>query len=326
MSLIKMKLIDLVSKMNQIDDVLMTFVDLTGIHPVLASEIVARVKGLSSLVSENPCLSILNELDDLSSEYHLELKDVEQKDKTYNFNEMYDYVSALREKLESLSTQIKQLQENIQKYNDALIQIKNIHSLNIALDDLFACNFVFFRFGRIPTDSLDKVKLFLNKPFIFKTFSKDHHKTWCMYYTTNEYKKEVDNIFSSLLFERVMIPDFVHGTPSDAIEALESENGIIQKMIDAYQSEMDKLIADNLEKLTILKGELIFLERVFESRKYVVGMGNKFSIISFIKETEVDAFKKAFEDFKNTEVDVKDAYSDGRIQPPKRVKDSWFKF
>jgi len=44
-----------------------------------------------------------------------------------------------------------------------------------------------------------------------------------------------------------MIPDFVHGTPSDAIEALESENGIIQKMIDAYQSEMDKLIADNLE-------------------------------------------------------------------------------
>jgi len=46
-------------------------------------------------------------------------------------------------------------------------EVWNDDQINIALDDLFACNFVFFRFGRIPTDSLDKVKLFLNKPFIF---------------------------------------------------------------------------------------------------------------------------------------------------------------
>lgn len=50
-----------------------------------------------------------------------------------------------------------------------------------------------------------------------------------MYYTTDEYKREVDNIFSSLFFERIHIPDFVHGKPKEAIAALEEEIKQAQK-------------------------------------------------------------------------------------------------
>ncbi len=55
-------------------------------------------------------------------------------------------------------------------------------------------------------------------------------------------------------------------------------------------------------------------------------MGNKFSISSFIKESAIDDFMKAFEGYKHTEIEVKDAYSDARIKLPKHIKDSWFKF
>ncbi len=321
----RMKIIELVAKMNQMDDVLMKYVDLEGVHPVLSTDIIAKVKGLTSLVRENPCRSLLTDLDELSTEFNLELQQDEIKDKQYNFNEMYDYILELREKLASIQTHINGLKKDIQKYQDALIQIKNIHSLDIALEDLFACEFVFFRFGRIPTDSLDKIKFFYSKPFVFRSFNKDHHMTWCMYYTTAEYKREVDNIFSSLLFERSMIPDFVHGKPREAIEALESEDQNIQKMIDNYQKEIDDIIKENLDHLNHLKGELLFLERVFEARKYVVGMGPKFAIVSFVKDSAIDAFKKAFEDVKEIEIEEKDAYGDGRIQPPKRIKETWFK-
>lgn len=320
----RMKIIELVAKMEKIDDVLMTYVDLQGVHPVLSTDIIAKVKGLTSLVRENPCGSLLSDLDELSTEFNIELQQDEIKDKNYNFNEMYDYISDLKEKLSSIKTHIDQLKNDIQKYQDALIQIQNINSLDLALEDLFACEFVFFRFGRIPNDSLDKVKLFYNKPFVFRSFSKDHHMTWCMYYTTAEYKREVDNIFSSLLFERIMIPDFVHGKPSEAVEALEAENKNIQKMIDNYQGEVDGIIKENIDKLNHLKGELLFLERVFEARKYVVGMGMRFSIVSFVKDAYETEFKKAFESLEDVELEEKDAYGDGRIQPPKRIKDDWF--
>ncbi|MFH0766626.1 MAG: hypothetical protein ABII85_01140 [Bacillota bacterium] len=324
MSSTKIKLINLTSSMNNLNSVLMTFVDLKGIHPVLSSEIVGKVHGLTSLVSDNFCHKILEELKDLENTFHFTLPNIEQKDSTYDLNEMYDFINHFKESLEKASKQIKELDENIEKYNNALIQIKNIQSLEVPLNDLFACEYVFFRFGRLPNDSLDKLKFFMNKPFVFKMFSQDKKKIWCMYYTTNEYKREVDNIFSSMLFERIMIPDFVDGTPKDAIDALMNESSNIQKMIDSYQEKLERMIHEHMAKLSQIKGELLFLERVFEAKKYVLGLGNKFSMMGFIKESEIDHFKDVFHQFTNTEIDVKEAYSDGRITPPKRIKENWF--
>lgn len=34
--------------------------------------------------------------------------------------------------------------------------------------------------------------------------------------TTQKYEGDVDNMFSSLYFERIRIPEFVHGTPEKA--------------------------------------------------------------------------------------------------------------
>ncbi|MBN2299896.1 MAG: hypothetical protein JXC31_01785 [Acholeplasmataceae bacterium] len=321
---INMKLINLVSDMNQIDNILMTYVDLKGVHPILATEVVEKVRGLTSLISDNPYRAVLNEIENLCDEYHITLKDDEVKSKSCNINEAYDFIMSLKAQLDEKNLEIKLKEESIQKCEDVLIQIRHIHSLDIALDDLFECNFVFFRFGKIPNNSIDKIKLFSNKPFIFKAFEKEQYKTWCMYYTTNEYKREVDNIFSSLLFERVMIPDFVHGTPAVATGKLESEIADNQKMIENFHTKMDLLISENLEKINHIKGEFIFQERVFDFKKYVIGMGNKFSLLSFVKDAYVTEFMKSFEKFKDTEIVVKDAKSDARIQVPKRIKESFF--
>ena len=45
----------------------------------------------------------------------------------------------------------------------------------------------------------------------------------CLYITTSKYEGDVDNIFSSLYFERIRIPEFVHGTPERAKESLQEE-------------------------------------------------------------------------------------------------------
>jgi len=324
MSSIKIKLVELVANMKSLDQVLMTFVDLKGVHPVLSLDIVSKVHGFTSLGSESPCDAMLEDLEDIEKKYQIEIPNQEIKQENYNFNQMYDFMQEFKEKMSTDSNKITDLTESIQKYKDALIQVNNIQSLDIVLDDLFSCEYVFFRFGKIPNDSLEKIKVFMNKPFVFRTFSSDRYKTWVMYYTTSEYKREVDNIFSSMLFERVMIPDFVHGKPSKAIEALMFENESTQLMIDKYESEKDEFIAKNIEKLKEIKGTLLFLKRVFSAKKYVLCMGSKFMIDSFIKETEVDHFRESFEHILEVEIEVKESDADGRITPPKRIKEKWF--
>ncbi|MBU1142232.1 MAG: V-type ATP synthase subunit I [Firmicutes bacterium] len=324
MGIAKVNLIDLTSNVSNLDRVLTRFIDLKDFHPVLASEIVDKVHGLTSFVSENPCVSMLQELDEIEKKYDLNLPNIEQRDVEYNLNSMFDYIQEIKSSLEKEVNKIKEHEAFIQKYENALIQVENIQSLDIALDDLFACEYIFIRFGRLPNDSVEKLRFFQNKPFVFKTFSFDDSYSWCMYFTTDEYKREVDNIFSSMFFERSFIPDFVHGTPKQAIEALVNEINIAKEKINQNKVDINNITCGCNNELACIKGELLFLNRIFESKKYVVGLGDKFSISGFTEVQNVDKFKAMFEDLEDVEIEVNDADSDKRISPPTKLKNGWF--
>ena len=106
MSIAKVNFIDLTANIDKLDDILVRFIDLKGFHPVLASEIVDKVHGLTSFVADNPCQPLLAELDDLESKYQLKLPNIELTDQNYTFNEMYDYMHQTKEKLEKIKTDI----------------------------------------------------------------------------------------------------------------------------------------------------------------------------------------------------------------------------
>ncbi len=324
MGIAKMKLIDITANLEQLDVVLARFIDVKDFHPVLASEIVERVHGLTSFVDENPCSTLLQEIEDIETKYDLNFPVIEQEEQVYNFNEMYDYLVETKEQLGKEIDRIKKLEDHIREYNDALIQVKNIDSLDIPLEDLFACEFVSIRFGRLPNDSVEKLKFFQSKPFVFKSFNHDQNNSWCMYFTTDEYKREVDNIFSSLFFERIYIPDFVHGKPKEAIHALETEIAQAEKMVDQYRSDMTDITQECSNKISCIKGELLFLNRIFEAKKYVVGLGDKFQISGFVETDKVDSVIHIFDGISDIEVQSNEAESDRRITPPTKLKNSWF--
>jgi V/A-type H+-transporting ATPase subunit I len=324
MSIAKVKLVDMTSNVSNLDRVLTKFIDTKNFHPVLATEFVERVRGLTSFVSENPCQTMLQDLKDIETKYDLNLPNDEIKDAEYNLNEMFEYMQTVRRSLEGEKNRIKDLEQHIREYENTLIQVKNLISLDVALDDLFACEYIFIRLGRLPNDSVEKLKFFQSRPFVFKSFSYDQNYSWCMYFTTEEYKREVDNIFSSLFFERIFIPDFVKGTPKEAIEALESEIDSARKQITSYKDDICSITDGCQNRLAYIKGELLFLNRLFESKKYVVGLGDKFTITGFIEEQHIEAFKQAFDAIDDLEIEVQEADGDKRITPPTKLKNGWF--
>ncbi len=324
MSIAKVKLVDMTSNVSNLDRVLTKFIDTKNFHPVLATEFVERVRGLTSFVSENPCQTMLQDLKDIEVKYDLNLPNDEIKDAEYNLNEMFEYMQTVKRSLEGEKNRIKDLEQHIREYENTLIQVKNLISLDVALDDLFACEYIFIRLGRLPNDSVEKLKFFQSRPFVFKSFSYDQNYSWCMYFTTEEYKREVDNIFSSLFFERIFIPDFVKGTPKEAIEALESEIDSARKQITSYKDDICSITDGCQNRLAYIKGELLFLNRLFESKKYVVGLGDKFTITGFIEEQHIEAFKQAFDGIEDLEIEVQEADGDKRITPPTKLKNGWF--
>jgi V/A-type H+-transporting ATPase subunit I len=186
MAIAKLKLFNISSNTKNIDSILARVVEIDYIHLVPASEIVDKVHGLQSYSTDNPCNIILKEILDVEKNYNINIPLKEVCSLDYSLENMREYIHTIHENINQLSTHKKDTLELIKKYQDALTQVNNIENLNIPLDDLFSCQYINVRVGRIPLDSIEKLNFYSAKPFIFQTFHVDRGYAWCLYLTTTD--------------------------------------------------------------------------------------------------------------------------------------------
>lgn len=324
MAIAKMKLINITADKEYLDDVLLKFVDLDYFHAEPASKFVDSVHGLTTMNEENPITEPLSHFREVCAEMELELPEVKMRNKEYHLDKISRYVDDVYQKFLNASLVKKDLEKVIQENEDALVHVKNIESIDLNLDDLFECRYIKIRFGRLPLDSVEKLQYYRNRPFVFKSFSKDDTYSWCLYLTTEKYEGDVDNIFSSLYFERIRIPEFVHGTPERARETLQEEIDSDYRQLEHVKELLQQIKDDCRENFAKIKGELEFLDTTFVARKYVVGLGERFSITGFIAEDDVERLTQTFSELKEVEIEVRPAHSDKRLDPPTKLKNGWF--
>lgn len=324
MAIAKMKLINISAEKEYLDDVLLKFVDLDYFHPEPAVKFIDTVHGLTSMDEENPVSEVLSRFKEICSDMDLDLPNIAMRDKDYDLGGMKNYMENVYQRFQDANRVRKDLQTVIQENKDALVTVKNIESIDLNLDDLFDCKYIKFRFGRLPLDSVEKLRYYRNRPFVFKSFSQDDTYSWCIYMTTEKYEGDVDNVFSSLYFERIRIPQFVHGTPESAAQTLLNEIENDEKQILHVDDVIEKLKGECREEMAKIKGELEFLDRTFVARKYVVGLGQRFSITGFVDAADVERLKETFRELEEVEIEVRPAHSDKRLDPPTKLKNGWF--
>ncbi len=320
----RLKLFRITTNLMKLDSVLERFVNLEKIHPIEASKFVFKVRGGTTFETINPITKIYTEIETLEQEIDLIIPVTKLSMINYSLDEMRDYVFLAHEKLNKLTSFKKETVILIKKYKDARKQITNIENLDISFDDLFSCEYVNARFGKMPLDSVEKLKLYEKKPYIFKSLLDTKNHCWCMYLSTNKYEREIDNIFSSLFFERIFIPDFIHGKPENAIASLSKEIKVTTKSLKGIQTEIDIYLNQNLKKLAIIKSKLFFLNKMYHAKKYVLGLGDKFSITGFVENKQVKMIQEVFGSISDSEVEIMPPNLDKRLIPPKKIKNSWF--
>ncbi|MEF9961787.1 MAG: V-type ATPase 116kDa subunit family protein [Erysipelotrichaceae bacterium] len=324
MAIAKMRLVNILSDLTHLNDVLLRFIEMENIHPIEASRIADRVGGLTTLTQENPYVEVLNRFKEVTSQMEMNVALKEVKDQEYDLAKCKNYLEDTYSKFINIKNVKDELTRIIQESQDALIQLTNVEALDVDFDDLFSCRYIKVRFGRLPIDSVNKLKYYENHPFVFKSFSQDKAYSWCMYITTNRYEGEVDNVFSSLYFERIRIPDFVHGTPEKAKELLGEEIKNDQAQLIHVEEKLAELRANCQNDFETMYGELIFLNTTFEARRYVLCLGERFSITGFVAKSDIESVKKLFADLEGVEIEDRPADSDKRLTPPTKLKNGWF--
>lgn len=306
------------------NEVLLKILAHDNFHPELASKFTDSVAGLSNYNEENPYEEIVQRLEEAKQKYGLELEEVEVENKPLNRIKCKQVIDGFMEKADAIEKVYQSLQKIIKENEETIIQLDGVNNSDIDFDNLFSSRYLQVRFGKLPVEYLNKLDYYKTLPFIFTSFKQDKRYLWCMYVTTPANAPEIDNIFSSLYFERVYIPNFVHGEPDIAIAEIREEADMAREQCEKLKQRIFDKFAENKDEINRIYTIAKHLNEVFILQPYVVKMGRKLAIYGFVPRRQSNAFKASLEEIEGIRVDQKPPNSDVRLEPPTKLRNGWF--
>ena len=323
MAISKLSLANVNFDKEHYNDVLLKLYERDDFHPELSSKFTDSVAGLSAYNNDNLYEELLVRIDEMTSKYDFEVKEIET-DTQLNVFKAKEFLDDLFLDIDRIHAVKEQLQKMIAENDDAIKQLNHVEGSNINFDELFSCKYLVIRFGKLPIHSESKLAYYDAVPFAYKSFQKDEKFIWCMYVTAPQDAPEVDNIFTSLYFERIHLPEFVHGSCELAEAEIEEESQLARKYSENLDARIEKMIQDNQDELNRIYSISKQLNSVYVMQKYIVRAGDKLIVHGFVLKNKEKDFQQAFESIPGVNVDLLPATSDMRLEPPTKLKNSWF--
>lgn len=328
MAIAKLKLLDIEFPQEKDNEVLMKLIKLNNFHPEPASKFVDSVQGLAVLNRENPYADLISKMEEAKEHYGISLQEQETIDTKINIIQADTFFCDILEKVSRFERMKKEFEIMLDENGAAVKQLQHIidadSEFNLDLDKLFACKYLKIRFGRLPVANLDKLQYYGAQQFLLRTFFKGEKNCYCMYVTTAKLAPKIDNIFSSIYFERIRIPQFVHGTPKDALAVLKEEDTAARAALKEIEDNIQKMFSENLDELNRIYSIAKRLNQTYEVQKYVVVFGQNSAVYGFAEEKDAEQIKKDFETIEGVHVEIKPATGDSRLTPPTKLKGNWF--
>ena len=324
MAIAKLKLLEIEFPAEQYDSVLMILINLDGFHPEYASKFADSVQGLSVLNRENPYADLIARMEEARDGYHLDLKCQDVDNTRINIIQADTFFCNVLEQVTKIEKVKEDLQQMIEENEGTISQLEHMINAEVDFDTLFSCHYLQVRFGRIPTVNLDKLQYYGAQEFLFKTFHKGTKETYCMYMTTETKAPEIDNIFSSLYFERIHIPEFVHGTPEEALRVLKEEDETAKNYLVVLDGRIKDLFQQSIDEMNQIYSVSKKLNETYDAQKYVVVFGKNAAVYGFAEDKDAEKIKNEFETIEDVHVEIKPAMGDSRLTPPTKLKNNWF--
>ena len=318
-----MRLVNLVGNMSDLDETLLRCIQSEVFAPEMAASTLDKSSGFTSVSSENPYTQPLKKLYDLAEDVHasLERADLPQDFTCEKAEEELERVQA---RVSGLAAERREKKERTDLMEQALIQIRHLNGLDVNFDDIFSMKYVKVRFGRLPADSYPKLAFYDNKTFFFFAFDHDDDFYWGVYFAPVSKITVIDDIFKSLYFERIRVPDYVHNTPEEAIAGLEKKIAEYKARLKELHAEISGIKESEAETLNRCFTVLKAASDVYSLRKYVASVNNRFYLEGFVPASEEKRFSEAMDSLETVSCVFQPDDANPTLTPPTRLKNSRF--
>ena len=323
MSIEKMALVNIVGNMEDLDASLNQCCVSECFHIESAVHNTAGT-GFVLLNETNPYSAPLKKLLDIAADISIKVQYADFSALNIPNDQLAAKVDELESIVHDLSEKKSALKKQISDYEQAIKQLEHLKGSPVDFDTLFACKEVQVRFGRLPVDSYKKLSYYDHKTFFFFDYDHNDDYYWGYYIAPTAKISVIDDIFASLFYERIWVPDYAHGTPDSAIEEILHTLEESEKQYRFYEERLKKISDEHMEEMNTLFSKLTSLNETFDMRKYVAVFNNHFYLNGFIPFSKKEEFQIAFKNIRSVSCIVKPQDADPSLTPPVKLKNGWF--
>lgn len=321
----KMALVNIVGLMSELDDTLAGCCDSGCFHIENAVKSSAGAQNSMKMLNEkNPYDTPLKTFSALASALEIPLKEMHsEKYKGYSPDEFEQLAAQLNDEVTKLTAQRQECSKAVSEYENAVVQINHLKGLHSDFEKIFSCKHTSARVGRLPADNLPKLDYY-KETFFFVAFETTRDYCWGMYFCAKSDKDIVDDIFRSMYFERIHIPDYVKGNTDEALKKLEEQIAHERAELERCEKELSGLAQKYGDTVCEVFTELKHHRDIFELRKKAGVAKDKFYIKGFIPEKKSEEFEKQFENLNSVSVVYLPPDADASCTAPTILKNHRF--
>lgn len=325
MAVTSMRLVNITGSLSRLDSVLEACSSGGDFQFEQAMSFFGGKSDFTPINDENPYSPLYNRLNTALAEARLTPNEDSGGELSMNWAETEQYINGFITGLTELSSARGVIEEEQKRLTEELSQLRHFDSMDIKLGDMYDCQYIKHRFGRLPKESYNKLKFYKDDPFIMLVpCSSDNQWVWGVYFAPIERAAEVDRVFQSLMWERLHLIK-ARGTAAEECEVMEKRLGVLDEYVRDAEASLEEYWKEHSETCSQLLHSLERRNSSFELRRYVARYksGERFFLAGWIAAEDADALAARVRPIDNVECDIDMPDTAEEHEPPVKLKNSW---
>ncbi|MEG0877292.1 MAG: V-type ATPase 116kDa subunit family protein [Oscillospiraceae bacterium] len=317
MGIAKMKYINVYGPEEQLSNTLQTLAGLECFHPDESGSEQYRVN-IANNRYEPLLIKANGLLEDLGARPYKDPLQIND----YHTAEVDAYLEKFAAEVARRMARTAEIEAQMSLYSQARVQLYHLTGLTSSVDDLFSCTFLKVRFGRLPKDSYKKLSYYEDKHFTFTVYDFDGDFYWGVYFAPTNNSDEVDSIFSSLYFERIWVPDFVHGKPQDALDEIAKKEAELTIELTELKKAGNIATAAEVDKIRSMQHWLYNRNQLFSMKHCATLFNHTFYVGGFVPLDDYERVTSALSAVSSIKFSEQHDNEDLPISPPIKLKNN----
>ena len=234
------------------------------------------------------------------------------------------FIDRVDAELGDLVRERESVREEIDRCSKAIDKTRHFVGLGIDIEKITECEYIVTRFGRLPSDSYNKLDSYNDNPYVeFFPCTHEGNYYWGVYAAPLNEASKIDRIFARLYFEPVDI-EGMHGTPREFMEANQAK----LKELTLDNERIDARIADcareNEAELLQVFTSLCRRQAYASIKNHACKYMRSFVLVGWIPAEYEGQIAALLKPLSSVEVKFSRAKDESMHSPPVKLKNRFF--